>query len=174
MSPALSRRMLAVLGALLLGLGLALGGALAPARALDGDPARAILKQDGRTLQKGKQGSYCWPTGPGEFTCADAVPSYPRVDRVAEGSKLRVRISESQKPRDLDLTAYRRVNANDVPVGDGQNLRYDWERVRRNGKTVAWEAVFRVGQPNRHYYLSAFGRWKKADASWDFHVKTGG
>lgn len=160
--------------ALVLGAGLILAGAKAPANALEEEgPPKTALKEGERTLQKGRQGSYCWPMGPGSGACADYAPRFPDVDRVARGSELTVRILEPQRPRSFELTAYRRVDNNDYPMGEGQSVPFDWRRVARNGKTVAWDAVFEVGQPDRHYYMDGFGVWRKGDSSWYFHVKTG-
>jgi hypothetical protein len=49
--------------------------------------------------------------------------------------------------------------------------------VVRDGKTVAWDAYFRLERPDRHYYLGASGVWegrgeRGGDAYWQFHVKT--
>jgi len=53
------------------------------------------------------------------------------------------------------------------------------ERVVRDGKTVAWDAVFSVNRPSRHYYLISEGHWQDREgcggdqyAYWSFHVKT--
>lgn len=55
------------------------------------------------------------------------------------------------------------------------------ERVARDGKTVAWDAVFSVNRPSRDYYLITEGHWQDAQgcegdqfAFWSFHVETGG
>ncbi len=51
-------------------------------------------------------------------------------------------------------------------------------RVVEDGRTVAWDAFFRVDRPDVPYYLSTFGLWKDADgsgyqdASWTFRVQT--
>ena len=53
------------------------------------------------------------------------------------------------------------------------------ERVVRDGKTVAWDAVFYVNRPDRDYYLVSRGLWRDTQgcgedqyAYWSFHVKT--
>lgn len=49
----------------------------------------------------------------------------------------------------------------------------------RYGRTVAWDAYFRLECPDRHHYLGAFGVWKddggreRGDTYWQFHAKTG-
>jgi hypothetical protein len=47
--------------------------------------------------------------------------------------------------------------------------------------TVAWDAVFDLKRPDRHYYLVARGHWQDAEGSgeqqyahWAFHAKTRG
>lgn len=49
----------------------------------------------------------------------------------------------------------------------------------RYGRTVAWDAYFRLECPDRHHYLGAFGVCKddggreRGDTYWQFHAKTG-
>ncbi len=45
---------------------------------------------------------------------------------------------------------------------------------------MAWDAVFSVDRPDRHYYLVTEGHWQDRQgcgscqfAFWSFHVKTG-
>ena len=56
--------------------------------------------------------------------------------------------------------------------------------VVRDGKTVAWDAVFTVDRPNALYRLMAEGHWRDRDCSvgpidpdqfarWTFRLKTG-
>ena len=104
--------------------------------------------------------------------------AFPNGVRVPEDSELRIRIRKSQHPKEFELTAYRRVDRDEYPIGDGRELPVTLERVMRNGETVAWDAVFQVKVPDRHYYLYAFGVWRDVrgngdqDASWTYHVRT--
>ncbi len=58
-------------------------------------------------------------------------------------------------------------------------LKRSLERVVKDGKTVAWDAVFFVNRPGRDYYLISEGHWQDREgcgadqyAYWSFHVKT--
>jgi hypothetical protein len=75
-----------------------------------------------------------------------SVFRFPGVDRVATGSTLRVRIFKEQRPGSLKVTAHRKVDKDDYPVGKPQALRRTLDPVVRGGKTVAWDARFRVSQ----------------------------
>ena len=163
---------LAVVGALVLAAGALTVVGQSPALARDGGPPTTVLKKGQRTLQKGNQGSYCWSSGPDSGMCVDAVSDYPVADRVEEGSKLYIRISKAQRPRSFDLAAYRKVDRNEYPVGRPQDVPFSWRPVMRDGERIAWDAVFELDQPDRHYYLDAFGIWKEGDSSWSFHAKT--
>jgi hypothetical protein len=79
---------------------------------------------------------------------------FPGVDRVAARSSLRVRIFKEQRPGSFMVRAYRKVAEDDYPVGKPQVLRTTLDPVVRGGKTVAWDARFRVSQPSRDYYSS--------------------
>jgi hypothetical protein len=73
---------------------------------------------------------------------------------------LRVRIFKEQRPGSFMVRAYRKVAEDDYPVGKPQVLRTTLDPVVRGGKTVAWDARFRVSQPSRDYYLVTEGHWR--------------
>jgi hypothetical protein len=65
------------------------------------------------------------------------------------------------------------------PSGEKRLLSPSFEPVVRDGLTVAWDTVFDLNRPDRHYYLVARGHWQDAEgsgeqqyASWAFHAKT--
>lgn len=148
-------------------------------------PGTALVKGE-RQLQLGRKvEEYSWTSRADDGSClteqALLTYSYPAVDRVAPGSKLRVRISKRERPEAFTIAAYRKVNADNFPAGRGRKLQRTLERVLRDGRTVAWDAVFRVKGPSRHYYLVADGHWRDSEgcgsdqfALWSFHVKTRG
>lgn len=161
---------LMVLCALVVGVGVVVGGQAArAAQTLDDGPPVTALRKGELTLQKGRQGSYCWTDG-----CADYVPSYPTADQVRAGSKLYVRIFKAQRPERFGISAYRKLGEFDHPVGKSRKVAYSFRPVVRGGEIVAWDTVFRVEEPNRHYYLGAFGIWEEGDSSWTYHVQTAG
>ena len=49
----------------------------------------------------------------------------------------------------------------------------------QDGRTVAWDAYFRLERPDRHYDIDASGYWRddggreRGDSYWQFHAKTG-
>lgn len=174
MSRVLLSRVMMVLCALVIGAGIVVLGTGTSAYALDDRPPVTILKKGDRALQNGRQGSYCWTFGPDSHGCADYLPSYPAADLVREDSELYVRIFKAERPEEFNLAAYRKVEEHDFPVGNAQDVPFNWRRVARDGRTVAWDATFKVRQPDRHYYLNAFGIWREGDSSWYFHVKTTG
>ena len=157
-----------------------------PAGAHDHRIPEAVLKKGVRDLQGGLLvAESFWSRSAGEDGCEGAytqyVFRYPRVDRVAEGSELRVRIFKAQRPDSFAVNAHRKVEDDGFPVGEPQTLRRTLEPVVRGGERVAWDARFRVGRTSRDYYLVAEGHWRDREgcgddqyAFWGFHVKTRG
>ena len=145
---------------------------------------KTVLMKANQELQAGiKVMEYRWiypSTGTiCAFQQATLVTRFRVADTVAAGSKLRVRIFKTQRPRSFDIVAYRRVNENEIPIGKGRALPVSLRRVLQDGETVAWDAVFRTDRPNRDYYLISEGHWKDVEgcgggqyAFWSFHVKT--
>jgi hypothetical protein len=156
-----------VLASVLLG-GMFLAGVEGQAQALESHPPDAIMKHGNKILQDGRLISYCWID-----RCADGVSRYPSAVLVEPGTRLHIRLSENRRPERFSLTGSR------APDGQSQRIDTTLRRVERDGKTVAWNAYFRLERPDRHYYLDAFGVWKddggkvQGDAYWQFHLKTG-
>lgn len=140
-------------------------------------------KQD---LQRGlKVGESSWNYPAGDGLCVNETVAYsyrfPEADKVASGSKLRVRILNANRPDSFRLTAYRSIDADNIPTGTAQVLPRTLEPVFREGRRVAWDAVFSAEQPGRHYYLVAEGHWEDREgcggdqyAFWSFHATTRG
>jgi hypothetical protein len=157
-----------------------------PASAHDHQIPNTVLKKGAKELQAGTrvvESSWNRPSGNNE--CVNETAFYrtrfPETDRVAAASKLRVRIFKSQRPDSFEIAAYRTVDENGAPSGQGRLLNRSLERVVRDGKTVAWDAVFFVKRPDRDYYLISEGHWRDREgcggdqyAFWSFHVKTRG
>jgi hypothetical protein len=156
-----ARRRFFVLVAMVGLVGVFLVGVQGQAQALAPRPPDAILKQGNRTLQDGSLISYCWGR-----SCVDGVSRYPSAVLAEPGTQLHIRLSENRRPERFSLRSR----------GSGR-IERTLRRVVRDGKTVAWDAYFRLERPDRHYYLGAFGVWKgrgghSGDAYWQFHVKT--
>ncbi len=163
-----SQLVFVALASVLIG-GAFLAGVQERAQALEPRPPDAILKQGDRTLQDGHRIAYCWTRG-----CVDNFEDmYPSAVVVEPGAQLRIRLTENKRPRQFSLESSR--------SRDGSSRRVDTtlRRVVRDGRTVAWDAYFRLERPDRHYYLDAFGVWRddggreRGDAYWQFHAKTG-
>lgn len=149
-----------------------------PASAHDHRVPKTVLMKGKQELQTGRKViEYSWtrPAGGGLCVTEQAVLGlgFRAADTVAAGSKLRVRIHKSQRPRSFTLE---RVKRNGTPIRQ-MNIRL--KPVVRSGTTVAWDAVFRVNRPGTDYRLLSEGHWRdrqgcKADqfAFWSFHVKT--
>ena len=142
---------------------------------------KTVLMKDNTELQNGRFIYGTWhyyEAGSWNTVFADGFYGFPPSDVVRAGSTLHIRIDKPQRPENFTITAYPRLDENGMS-GDGerQRLATTLRRVERDGKTVAWDAYFRLKRPDRHYYLGAFGVWKgsrgSSDAYWQFHVKTG-
>ncbi len=166
----------AVAGAVLIAQGTAI--------AHDHQIPRTVLMKGAEELQVGtKVYKSSWDQFFNEELCYGEVIEYryrfPESNGVAAGSKLRVRILKSQRPDSFEIAAYRTVDENGEPSGEGRLLNRTLERVVSDGKTVAWDARFSVKSPSRDYYLVTEGHWKDREgcdtdqfAFWSFHVKT--
>jgi hypothetical protein len=108
---------------------------------------------------------------------------FPKADVVRAGTRLHVRLAKPERPS-VQIVAHPRVKdgqfGGKIPAGKMQQLKHTFKRVQRDGKTVAWNVFFRVGEPERHYYLVVHTHWRKVpgthisygDAGYAFHVKT--
>lgn len=91
-----------------------------------------------------------------------------------------MRIHKPQRPERFSVIAYRGFDRYGVPLGEGRLLGTTLKPVRYGGKTVGWDAVFRVKQPDRHYYLQTSGKWKRVphsrtghgEVTFNFRVRT--
>ncbi len=178
------RRTFVLLAAMAVALAGAVLVAQRPVSAHDHRIPNTVLKKGAKELQAGTrvvESSWDRPSG---NLCENVNTIYstrfPETDRVAAGSKLRVRIFKSQRPDSFKIAAYRTVDENGAPSGEARLLKRSLERVVRDGKTVAWDAVFFVNRPGRDYYLISEGHWQDREgcgadqfAYWSFHVKTG-
>ena len=156
-----------------------------PGGAHDHQVPNTVLKKGAKELQAGTrvvESSWDRPSGDNECVNENAIYStrFPETDGVAAGAKLRVRIFKSQRPDSFQIAAYRSGEENGAPSGQGRLLNGSLERVVRDGKTVAWDAVFSVRRPDRDYYLISEGHWQDLEgcgvdqfAYWSFYVKTG-
>ena len=174
---------LATLAAIVLGLfGVLI--ASGPVQAHDHRIPGTVLKKGARELQAGTrvfESSWNAPAVRGGCVTQSAIyrTRFPEADTVGAGGKLRVRVAKAQRPDSFEVAAYRALDENGEPAGEGQTLSRTLERVVRGGKTVAWDAVFSVKEAGRDYYLVSEGHWRDSQgcrgdqfAFWSFHVQT--
>lgn len=142
-------------------------------------PPEAILKSR-HVRQHPRLWSYCWSYTDGDggvSTCADGVWSFTRADLAHAGAKVRLVFRRAQKPSRLSLHSYRELARDGDPRGDGRKVDYRLRAVRRPDRgIVAYAAVFRAPDRERHLYLDAFVRWNEwrgsgGDASYTWHLK---
>jgi hypothetical protein len=154
------------------------------AQAHDHQIPNTVLKKGAKNLQAGilvRESSWDRLTGDDECLNVSTIyrTRFPEVDRVAASSKLRVRVSKAQRPDSFVVAAYRALDEEGEPIGEGRLLKRTLEPVTVDGQTVAWDAVFSVNRPGQDYYLVGGGSWQDSEgcqneqfASWSFHVKT--
>lgn len=130
-------------------LALSLGGS---AVAEDRRPPHTTL-QVGGLRQKGDRGAYCWSYR-NRGTCVDFFSyDWPPADRTKGDRRARIKVRKGYRPSRVDLRAYRHVDEDGNPTGDGWGLR---EKVRKHtidGKT-RWYIHFHIATKPGHYYLN--------------------
>ncbi len=149
-----------------------------------------VLKKGAKNLQTGRRVIDSRWSSPSGDECVSITTyytfdlpgdkfNYPEAHRVAASRELRVRIFKAQRPDFFSVAAYPKIDGHGNPSGQGRLLERTLKRVVIDGKTVAWDAVFSVDRPDRHYYLIGEGHWQDRQgcggdqhAHWSFHVKT--
>ena len=152
--------------ALLLAGGVLLAGFQDQAKALSPHPPVADLKQENTKLQRAYRHSYCWIR-----RCVDNFEdNYPPAVTVEPDTRLYIRLSENWRPKKFTL------KTSTSPNGRARQINTTLRPVVRDGKTVAWDAYFRLERPNRQYFLDAIGEWQGARGGasvyWQLHAKT--
>src|SRR5437660_8808418 len=101
----------------------------------------------GSKVQRGLMGSNCWsytnPDGTGTGSCGDVGGyAWPPPKEVVRGKRARLLLRFSERPLELDLMSYRRLNADRSPFGRGHRVAFRLQPVLHGGTRVAWVAVF--------------------------------
>jgi hypothetical protein len=156
-----------------------------PASAHDHQPPTTVLMKGSKELQPGRlTDEYRWsyPSRNGKSCWTDdaVIPfAFPKsLPTVATGSTLKMRVYKGQEPRPLLI---QEIDRDGQPRGE---VDARMRPVVRDGKTVAWDAVFTVDRPNTVYRLLLEGHWQDRDCSvdpidpdqfarWSFRFKTG-
>ena len=101
--------------------------------------------------------------------------TYPKAAVVGAGRRLHVRLRKPERPSSLRIVASR------TKYGQARRLQRTLRPVEQDGKTVGWEAFFRVKQPDRHYYIDVYPVWDEVpgtrtsygdDTAYWLHVRT--
>jgi hypothetical protein len=78
----------------------------------------------------------------------------------------------SERPDAFRLTRYHELDEDGQPAGEGKRVPRELRKVWKNGKLVAWDALFHLYTKDRHYYLTVDALWPRGDAAYEFHVQT--
>ncbi len=161
---------------LLLALGMLISTA-GPSLASDKRPPRAVLRVQGDKVQRGRLIGYCWSyrepgSDYGVTECADGTYRWPSAPTFEARTRASIRFSKAQAPKRVRLSAYEDTGRYDRPKGEPERLAHRLRPVRSDGEVVAWDAVFRLREPDRHYYVAVESRWGQGSAFYNFHVKT--
>ncbi|MGH2808653.1 MAG: hypothetical protein ACRDKT_15420 [Actinomycetota bacterium] len=165
---------------LLAGLALASSPATAGTEELNRrHPPRIALRYRGEVVQRAAPYTYCWayeyPDGSGIGTCADGFPRYPKAVTVKSNARLAIRIRYPARPHRWFVHSYRAVASEGgytSPIGDGERIPFRLRPHRLRGEITAWDVVFSVDEPLRHYYLDTGGDLAQGDVFYALHVRT--
>ena len=160
----------------------AVAAASVPAVAHDHKPPRTkLIARD--VEQAGRLQSYCWTSageeeGVYQTICVDAIFTWPQGQATDAGKKARIRIFKTTAPGELSLHAWRKVDENRFPVGDGRRLPTEVRRSTVDGTTV-FDVIFTLPTRPGHLYLEMFGTWEdteapdhpRQDAFYHFHLR---
>ena len=142
-------------------------------------PPEISLRHQGEVVQRARPFTFCWSYANDDNTgtgmCADGFPRYPRAALVEASDRLVLRIHYPAKPEAWFLRAYRAIIRHehyDEPVGEAQRIPFKMRPYRVDGKVRAWNLIFRVEEPNRHYYLDTGGDLQQGDAFYALHIRT--
>ena len=136
-----------------------------PVEVPPGDPVpKAVLMKGNKVLQTGRLGTHCWDG------CAEwlSFPKPATTPRVVRGSTLHIRIKYAPRPALVQVFQGKTLD----PPPWWVKRSFSLKPVVAEGRTVAWDAFFRVKRPDRHYYLDFGAYWRGRDAWWGFHLKT--
>lgn len=156
--------------------------AASPALADDHRAPRAELLVQGQRSAGTPSVPDQWSSADGQ-TCAFGVATgfigfRRRAVEVTAGMHLaRVRIYKAQRPDEVRVRAWRKVDAEDRPDGGQEVLKRRLVSITRDGTRVAWDVLFKV-EIEDDLYLHLAGRWRDREgcgemqkAGWTFHLK---
>ena len=144
-----------------------------PSGALPKDPPGAHLRYRGDRIQRAHLAGSCWPGENGGYLCSDERPrTWPQSDRVSAGARLRLRIHWKREPSRIFVDSYRSIRNNGMPRGKGKDIHAGKRPVRRDGRVVAWNIVFRLHDRRLHYVRVLIQ--SPHTVAWNLKVRVGG
>jgi hypothetical protein len=88
----------------------------------------------------------------------------------------RLRLLTSHRPR-LKILSWVLLDGSKKPLGPPEEIPFELEPLSRNGRTLAWDAVFRL-LVVEHRYMAVFARWPDREgcdemqrAAWTYHIR---
>lgn len=141
-------------------------------------PPSVALIYRGDVLQRARPYTFCWgytTSDGGTGMCADGWTDYPEAADVEAGSRLRLRIGYPHKPGRWFIEAHRAIveeDGRDEAIGPSEEIPFRLKPHRVGGVVKAWDFIFRLEEPLRHYYLNTGGRLRQGDAFYALHVQT--
>lgn len=145
----------------------------APALSLHKIPPTARLRNNGEVEQRGLVQGYCWPSHDGGAGCYTVENrEWPEAFSTGADQRIRIRFRKRAELKRVTIDAYRRVEGDGQPSGSRQRLDRQIKPYKIDGEVVAWDALFELPQPDRHYYLSVFAYWRKGHIVYHFHART--
>lgn len=141
-------------------------------------PPKVQLVYRNKIVQRVASWSYCWSYTDGEWgvgQCADGLPAYPKAAVIEGPSRVVLRIPYSAEPKRLNIHAYRKIRRNhgyEQTVGRSERIEFDLKPHRERGHVTAWDAIFRLDEADRHYYLNVDVRLRQGDPSYALHART--
>ena len=160
------KRAMAVLGLI------AVSAVAVPATAGPPEEApRATVRNRGDRIQRAHLTAWCWPGDNGGMGCSEVTPmTWPQVDVVDVGSRLRLRMHWTRQPKRAHVDSYRSIRRDGKPKDRGQDLHLRIRPVKRDGTIVAWDVIFRVNQM-RHHYVKTIVWFRGGILVWNAHVE---
>jgi len=132
--------------------------------------------------EEGRQRGYllyasCWSRsfsdGTGVSMCYDLAPRLAprRTLRASPRERAYVRIYALYRPNKIRFKFQRQLSEYYTPSGPARRVHYRLERVRENGKTVAWDMHFRLPRRKGHLYPTVAGHWDQGSVVYDWHLR---
>lgn len=130
--------------------------------------------QAGGLRQQGGRGTYCW-SFKGGFVCADYFSyRWPRAKTTQADQNARIKIRRGFKPETSNLHAYRHVDEDGYPTGDGWGVPHEVRKQTVNGRT-RYFLHFHIMKKEGDYYLTldtdlAEKNHESGDVTYFFHL----